>query len=175
MQAPLIETLRLRLRGHCVDDFSPYAAIWTDSVTARYTTGKPLSSEEAWTKMLRNVGFWPVLGYGLWAVEEKSSSEFVGEVGFADFKREIQPPLAGVPELGYMLSSRVHGKGYATEAVRAAIHWVDRKLAPERTVCIIHDGNVASLRVAEKCGYREFQRTRYKEHDVILLERRIES
>lgn len=171
MQTPLIETERLRLRGHRVDDFAPYAAMWCDPIINRYTTGQPLSREEASTKMLRNVGLWPVLGYGYWAIEEKSSGEFVGETGFADFKRDIQPSIAGVPELGYVFCSRAHGKGYATEAVRAAIDWVDRTLKAKRTVCIIHEGNAASIRLAEKFGYREFQRTRYKGHNVILFER----
>jgi RimJ/RimL family protein N-acetyltransferase len=171
MQVPLIETPRLRLRGHRLDDFSSYAAIWIDPITTRYTSGKPLATEEAWGKMLRNAGFWPVLGYGLWAIEETSSGEFVGEVGFADFKRDIPTPTEDAPELGYILSSRVHGKGYATEAVRAAIDWVDRELAASRTICIIQEGNLASIHVADKCGYREFDRTTYKGNNVIVLER----
>jgi RimJ/RimL family protein N-acetyltransferase len=175
MNTPLIETTRLRLRGYRSDDFAACAAMWSDPVINRYTTGKPLSSEEAWAKTLRNAGLWPVLGYGYWAIEEKASGEFVGEAGFAAFNRDIQPSIFGLPELGYVFCSRVHGKGYATEAVRAAIDWLDRNLGAKRTVCLIHDGNIASIRLAEKCGYREFQRSRYKEHDVIMFERRIGS
>lgn len=173
MEVPILHTERLRLRGHRSDDFAACAAMWSDPVINRYTTGKPLSPELAWAKALRNAGLWPVLGYGYWAIEEKASGEFVGEAGFADFKRDIQPSIAGLPELGYVFCSRVHGQGYATEAVRAAIDWVDRNLGVKRTVCIIHQGNAASIRLAEKCGYREFQRSRYKEHDVIMFERRI--
>jgi RimJ/RimL family protein N-acetyltransferase len=171
MQAPIIETERLRLRAHCGDDFRPCAAMWSDPIINRYTTGKPLTPEEAWGKTLRNAGLWPVLGYGYWAVEEKASGEFVGETGFADFKRELQPSIAGVPELGYVFCSRVHGKGYAAEAVQAAINWLDEHLHAERSVCLIHDGNVASIRLAGKLGYREFHRTQYKGNDVILFER----
>ena len=171
MDVPILETERLRLRGYRSDDFAACAAMWRDPVINRYTTGKPLSPEEAWAKTLRNAGLWPVLGHGYWAVEEKLTGEFVGEVGFADFKRDIQPSIAGLPELGYVFCSRVHGKGYATEAVRAAIDWVDRKLVAKRTVCLIHQGNAASIHLVGKCGYREFHRTRYKEHDVIVFER----
>ncbi len=171
MQAPTIETERLRLRAYRSDDFSPCAAMWSDPVINRYTTGKPLTPEESWAKTLRNAGLWPVLGCGYWAVEEKASGDFVGETGFADFKRELQPSIAGVPELGYVFCSRAHGQGYATEAVRAAIAWLDEHLDAGRSVCLIHDGNAASIRLAEKCGYREFQRTQYKSHDVILFER----
>ncbi len=172
MQVPILETARLLLRGYRADDFAACAALWSDPVVNRYTTGKPLSAEEAWAKTLRNAGLWPVLRHGYWAVEEKSSGEFIGETGFADFKRAIEPSIAGVPELGYVFCSRAHGKGYATEAVGAAIAWADQNLGVARTVCLIHDGNAASIRLAEKCGYREFHRARYKEHDVIMFERR---
>ena len=117
------------------------------------------------------MGHWAWLGFGYWALEEKASGEFVGELGFADFKRDIQPSLEDIPELGWALVSRAHGKGYATEAVRAAIAWGDEHFGQRRTACIIHPENLASIHVAEKCGYQEFQRTTYKNHEVILYER----
>ena len=172
MVIPVLETERLRLRAYRRDDFAACAAIWADPVVVRYTTGKPLPPDEVWTKMLRNAGLWLLLGYGYWAVEEKATGTFIGEMGFADFKRVIEPSLEGIPECGWVLSSRVHGKGYATEAVGALVGWADRHLAGERTVCIIDPDNAASLRVAGKCGYREFERAPYKAHNVILLERR---
>ena len=172
MEVPILETERLRLRRYRSDDFALCSAMWSDPIITRYTTGEPLSPEAAWSKTLRNAGLWPVLGYGYWAVEEKASREFVGETGFADFHRDIQPSIVGVPELGYVFCSRTHGRGYATEAVQAAIAWADQQLGAERTVCIIHEGNAASIRLAEKCGYREFNRTQYKGNHVTMFERR---
>jgi RimJ/RimL family protein N-acetyltransferase len=125
IEVPILETERLRLREGRKEDFSAFAAMWRDPVILRYTTRRALSPEEAWTKSLRNAGLWPMLGYGYWAVEEKASGEFVGELGFADFKREIEPSLAGIPEAGWVLISRVHGRGYATEALGAAVTWGD--------------------------------------------------
>jgi RimJ/RimL family protein N-acetyltransferase len=171
IEVPILETERLRLREGRKEDFSAVAAMWRDPVILRYTTGRALSPEEAWTKSLRNAGLWPMLGYGYWAVEEKASGDFVGELGFADFKREIEPSLAGIPEAGWVLISRVHGRGYATEALGAAVTWGDRTFGAMQTACIIHDGNVASIRLAEKFGYRKLQRTVYKEQPVILLMR----
>jgi RimJ/RimL family protein N-acetyltransferase len=40
------------------------------------------------------------LGYGYWVVEEKHTREFVGEVGFANYRRAMIHPLGEVPELG---------------------------------------------------------------------------
>ena len=51
-QAPVLESARLKLRAHGLDDFAPCAAMWADPIVARYIGGKPLSEEEAWTKLL---------------------------------------------------------------------------------------------------------------------------
>jgi RimJ/RimL family protein N-acetyltransferase len=170
-EVPVIETSRLKLRGHRLGDFAACAAMWADPIVTRYIGGKPFSEEEAWTRFLRHVGHWTLTGYGYWVLEEKDSGSFVGELGFADFKRDIQPSLKGTPEMGWALVSRVHGKGYATEAARAVVAWGEARFGPRRTVCIIHPENLASIRVAEKCGYKEFQRSTYKDHLTIMFAR----
>lgn len=136
--------------------------MWADPIVTRYIGGKPFTEEESWTRLLRYVGHWALLGFGYWVVEEKATGNFVGEIGFADYKRNLDPSLRDTPEAGWVFVSRCHGKGYATEAVRAAIAWGDARFDPSRTTCIIHPENLASIRVAEKCGYREFQLTNYK-------------
>jgi RimJ/RimL family protein N-acetyltransferase len=168
MQVSILETERLKLRGHCLDDFSHCAAIWGDSEVARYIGGKPLNEEESWTKFLRYVGHWSLLGFGYWVVEERATGDFVGEIGFADYKRDLVLSLKGIPEIGWVLASHTHGRGFATEAVRAAVAWGDVHFAQAKTSCIIDPENLASIRVAEKCGYREFQRATYKGHPVIM-------
>jgi RimJ/RimL family protein N-acetyltransferase len=70
-----------------------------------------------------------------------------------------------------VLASAFHGKGYGTEAARAALAWGDEHLAGTRTVCIIAPENAASLRVAESCGYREFARTTFLDDAIVMLER----
>jgi RimJ/RimL family protein N-acetyltransferase len=76
------------------------------------------------------------------------------------------------PELGWALVPSAHGKGYATEALRAAIAWGDTHFESDRTVCIIDPGNDASARVADKLGLREYSRVTNKEGEIkILLER----
>ncbi len=168
---PVVETERLRLRGHRLEDFEHSLAMWSDPIVVRYTTGKPQTREDAWMRMLRYGGLWAFLGYGYWAVEEKATGAFAGEIGFADFKREIEPSLDGMPEIGWVLASQMHGKGYATEAVKAAVEWGEQQFGVCKTCCIIHPENTASVRVAEKCGYRELTRSAYKEHTVILFTR----
>jgi RimJ/RimL family protein N-acetyltransferase len=169
--APTIETARLRLRGHRVADFADCAAMWGDAAVARHIGGRPSSAEESWARILRYAGLWPLLGYGYWAVAEKASGRFVGDVGFADFKRDVQPSFDGAPEIGWVLASWAHGQGFATEAVGAAVAWGDRHFGAAPTVCMIDPDNAASIRVAEKCGYREYARATYKGQPAILFRR----
>jgi RimJ/RimL family protein N-acetyltransferase len=171
IEVPVLETERLRLRGHRVEDSTDCAAMWAEPVVVRHTVGKPLTEEESWRRLLSFVGHWAMMGSGYWVVEEKVMGKFVGEVGFADYKREIEPSLKGVPEIGWVLASWAHGKGYATEAVRAAVAWGDAHFSGGRTACIIAPENAASMRVAEKCGYRELARTTYKGKPTVMFVR----
>jgi RimJ/RimL family protein N-acetyltransferase len=160
---PTIETERLRLRGHTVDDFPSCAALWADEGVTRFIGGKPQTSEEAWSRLLRYVGHWALLGYGFWLIEEKATGAFVGEVGFAEFKRQIEPTI-DVPEAGWVLSPAMQGRGYATEALRGAIDWLGRPAA-----CIIHPENAASVRVAEKAGFRQAGMVSYKGMPTVFM------
>jgi RimJ/RimL family protein N-acetyltransferase len=171
IEIPLVETKRLKLRGHRLEDFIHCAAIWADPIVTRYIGGKPFSEEETWARFLRYAGHWSLLGFGYWAIEEKETGDFVGELGFADFKRDLEPSIKGMPELGWVLASRAHGKGYATEAARAAVAWGETHFGKALTVCIIHPENLASIRVAEKCGYKEARRTTYKGHATVVFAR----
>lgn len=169
-RAPIIETERLILRGHVKADLDDCFAMWGDAEVTRFIGGKPAALDEVWSRLLRYVGHWEQMDYGFWTVREKVGGRFVGEVGFADFKRQMTPSFGETPEMGWVLSPAVHSKGYATEAVNAALAWADQRFAGGRTVCMISPDNAPSLRVAEKAGFREFARTNYHD-DVILLER----
>jgi RimJ/RimL family protein N-acetyltransferase len=166
----VIETPRLLLRRHTIADLDSCAGLWSDAAVTRYIGGRPFSREETWARLLRYVGHWEALGFGFWAVEEKATGQFAGELGFADFKREIEPPIAE-PEAGWAFLPSVHGRGYATEALRAALSWADAHFAESRTVCLIHPENAPSFRVAEKCGFRESHRTTYIDHTAVVLAR----
>ena len=169
---PGIETERLTLRVHRLEDFVDSTAMWGDPEVTRYIGGRPFPKEEVWTKLLRYVGHWSVMGFGYWVIRDRATGRFVGEVGFADFKRDIQPSLEGAPEIGWALAPWAHGKGLATEAVRASVAWGVTHFESGRTVCLISPENLASIRVAEKCGYKEFKRTTYKGQPTILFERK---
>lgn len=158
---PVLETERLLLREHSLADFDAYASMWTDPDVVRFIGGKPSTRDESWMRFLRYSGLWRHLGYGYWAIQEKASGRFLGDGGFADFKREIEPPL-DAPEQGWALAPWAHGLGFATEAVAAMLAWGETHLPAGGQVCIISPENLASIRVAEKVGYRQTASTSYK-------------
>lgn len=169
--APVIETDRLRLRGHRIDDLDDSAALWGDPIVTRFIGGRPSTREETWARLLRYAGLWALLGFGYWAVEDRADGGFIGDIGFADFKRDISPSMDGLLEIGWVLSPRVHGKGYATEAVAAALAWGDARFGKTPTVCIIDPDNLASIGVALKSGYSEIARTTFRGDPTIMYRR----
>jgi RimJ/RimL family protein N-acetyltransferase len=166
---PILETDRLKLRPHRLDDFPNCAALWADPLVTKYIGGKPLTEEEAWVRLLRYVGHWSLMGFGYWAIEEKASGKFLGEGGFQENQRDIAPSLKGMLETGWVFAPHAHGKGYATEAVLAMHAWKDANLPEKKVCCIIDTPNLASFRVAAKCSYREFGRATYKGASVALF------
>lgn len=166
---PVLETPRLILRGHRREDFGAMVQIWQDPIVVRHFHGEPLSREDIWSRFLRGFGMWLVSGYGLWAVEEKETGAYAGTVGIFDVKRDMDPPIEDMPEAGWTFASRVHGKGYATEAVKAALAWTDANLADPRLFCIVAPENVPSIRVAEKCGFKPAGETTYKDEPTLVF------
>jgi RimJ/RimL family protein N-acetyltransferase len=167
---PTLTTPRLTLQAPTLNDFADSAAMWGDEVVTRHIGGRPSSGEEVWARLMRYVGHWTTMGFGYWTVRDAAGA-FVGEVGFADWRREIDPPFNGAPESGWALATRLHGQGYATEAVSAITAWGDARWPGARTVCMIDPDNAASIRVAEKCGYACYAETLYRDSPTLLFER----
>ena len=168
---PVLETARLRLRAHRIEDHAARTAMLADPEVTRYLGGRPLTGEEVWRRLLQFIGLWNLLGYGYWAVEEKDTGRYVGDIGFADFHRDMQPSLRGMLECGWVLAPQAHGHGYASEAVAAISDWGQKHFPDRRMVCIISPENLPSIRVAEKAGYRLWQEAVYHDSPTLVFTR----
>jgi RimJ/RimL family protein N-acetyltransferase len=168
----MLQTSRLILRPHRVADFERYVPLWSaDDMPPEIAPLPPLSGEEAWARLLRFVGHWSHFGSGLFLVEDRATGELIGEVGLAHFQRGVHADFDAALEGAWRVAASRRGQGLAVEAMQASLEWIDA-LRIERTVCMIHPGNAASLKVAAHLGYREFTRARYKAATVVLFERR---
>lgn len=154
-QTPVLETERLILRGWRDSDLAAFAAMMAQPEAARFLTvdQRPQDRASAWRGMAVFVGHWALRGHGMFVVEEKASGAFAGRAG--PWKPE---GWAGF-ELGWGLDRRFWGKGYATEAARAAGDWAFRTLDLSGIISLIHVDNSASQRVAARLGEKPGQMT----------------
>jgi RimJ/RimL family protein N-acetyltransferase len=143
---PTLTTERLTLRAPRLDDFKSLAAFMA-SPRARFVGG-PLTPELSWRLLAQELGHWQLRGFGRWMVDLTTTGETVGLVG-------LWYPL-GFPEreVGWDLFDGHEGRGYATEAGRAARGFAYGTLGWDTAISLVADGNDASARVAERLGAR---------------------
>jgi len=117
IEAPdLLETERLLLRQFLETDVDLYARICADPEAMRYIgDGSTLTREQTWRSVAAALGHWVLRGYGMYAVEEKSTGTFIGRIGLSN--PEGWPGL----EAGWLLGRPHWGHGYATEGAKAVI------------------------------------------------------
>ena len=168
---PVLQTARLTLRGHTIDDFPDSAALWADADVTRFVGGRPAAPLEVWGRIMTYAGHWALMGFGYWAVIETATGQFIGEVGLAYNRRDMDPPLDNAPESGWAFVPSAHGRGYASEAVRAALAWGDANFPSTDSVCLIDPANQPSIWVAKRCGYRLSREAQYKGSKTLIFER----
>ena len=170
-EAPVLQTDRLRLRPFRPEDLGAHAAMMLDPRVVRYLGGSPMTREDAWRRMVAGHGMWAMVGYGYWAVERRSDGAWLGQVGFADFKRDMDPSIEGLPEMGWIFAADAQGQGYAGEAIAAGLAWADQALSAPEIVAIIHPDNRPSIRVAERGGFNERTDASYRGARMLLFRR----
>ena len=168
---PIIETARLRLREFRESDLEAQAETLRDEEVVRYLGGRPHTREDTWRRMVAARGLWDLLGYGYWCVERIEDGAYLGQVGFADYKRDMSPSIEGLPEMGWIFAPQSQGRGYASEAVSAAIAWADEALGRQELVAIISHSNAASIRLAERCGFSVGEDALYNGEPILLVRR----
>jgi RimJ/RimL family protein N-acetyltransferase len=89
-------------------------------------------------------------GFGLWAVELRDTSTFIGFTGLAI--PSWHPPFGHCVEIGWRLAREHWGYGYATEAARAAMEFGFRELRLEEIVSFTAAINQRSERVMQRLG-----------------------
>ena len=168
---PTLSTDRLLLRGPSLADFEQSAAMWADPAVVRFIGGHPSTRQATWSRLLTYIGHWQALGFGYWVITDHAGG-FLGEAGLANYNRDMDPPLGDDPEAGWVLTEGAAGRGIATEAMSAVLHWADATLPPPQgQVAIIDPDNLASLKVAAKLGFQTSGHSIYRDDPVAVLRR----
>jgi len=150
---PTLETARLRLRPPAAEDFEAWAAFCADEEVQRYLGGA-LDRISAWRNMCTMTGAWTVRGFSVFSVIEKASGRWIGRVG--PWYPEGWPGT----EVAYSLARAAWGKGYALEAVTAAVDWAFNALGWNEVIHCIVPENERSQRLAARLGARILRQAR---------------
>lgn len=92
-------------------------------------------------------------GYEIWSIFEGSVPKSTAFIGWAGLVHSSLSDQYGAPELQYMLTSRVFGKGYATEAARLVMDDASQRQLTPKVIATVDIGNKASIRVLEKLNF----------------------
>jgi RimJ/RimL family protein N-acetyltransferase len=171
LQAPVIETERLRLRPWRKDDFRPYHAIISHPAVHAHFGPEPMRAEDCWRRMLAAVGGWQFNGFGTWAVETREGGKLIGSAGLFTAWRALDPEFGEQPEMGWMFAAEAHGKGLASETCRAVLDWAETSLQPTPIWAIISPANQPSFRLAERLGFERLHETAYQDEPTVVLRR----
>ncbi len=156
----MIETERLLLRMPRLEDATAFMALYTDPVATEFIGGvHPTAATDEEYPIRVWLERWEQNGVGPLVVERREDGTVVGRAGlhvwdvrtwshttFEEGAEHAQP------ELGWALIRAHWGKGYATEAARAALEWAKRERGFERLISLIAPDNVRSAAVAQRLG-----------------------
>lgn len=149
MDEPIVRTERVWLRRWRDDDLEPFAALNADpEVMEHFPSVQTRAESDAAAARLR--AFIETHGYGFWALELPGVAPFAGFVGLKPVPPEV--PFAPAIEIGWRLARAYWGRGYATEAARAALEYGFTALQLDAIVAMTAASNLRSRRVMEAIG-----------------------
>lgn len=145
----MISTDRLILRHWQLSDLAPFSVLNASAKVCEYFP-KTLTKEESDQLANNIIRHFDKHGFGLYAVELKSTKEFIGFTGLniPSFSAPFMPSI----EIGWRLSDKHWGKGYATEAAHAVLNYGFSNLKLKEIVSFTVPHNQRSLRVMQKLG-----------------------
>ncbi len=152
LEALQLATDRLLLRPLRIDDFDAVHRLTLSDEVRRHLAQEP-SAEDSYRRLLASIACWHLFGFGVFAVMERGSDAFVGNCGLFRMHRDLDQPWENAPEAGWIIARERWGRGYAGEAMTAALRWFDEATGIRRTLAMIACGNTASEALAAKLGY----------------------
>ncbi len=149
---PTLTTPRLILRApDPITDLDYMAAYNADAEAMRFIgDGSVQGREDARVALEGFVAEWDRWGHGRWTVALRSTGVPIGNCGFVRWREGEEDER---PELASGFVREAWGRGYATEAARAALRWAFTTLPFDQVVALTHPANVASQRVLAKLGF----------------------
>ncbi len=147
MEIPIIETPHLILRAWTRQEATVlFEILQEDGVLRYFPDPRPPALSKVKDYISHQLAHWEIYDYGHWAIMDREAGQALGWVGL-----EYLPELRET-EVGYLLRKRVWGRGYATEAARAAVGYGFDVASLPSIIGLVHPDNTGSIRVLAKCG-----------------------
>jgi len=146
------ETERLWFRRFTAADLEPMYSYQSREDYAQYAWRPPRTREECERAVADNSGLRPWGRDGdhvRFAVSPRGGHELLGEVVLT-----LNDAEAAQVEVGWVVHPDHAGKGYATEAARAAVGFAFAELGAHRVCASLDALNVSSAKVCERIGMR---------------------
>lgn len=150
---PVLVTERLELWRPQVGDHADLRAMIAPAAVRRFLGGMEPDDHDVFMRLLRNAGSWALYGYGTFVLRERGMADIVGNCGVFHSWRGFGHGLDDVAESGWIIAQPAWSKGYAHEAMTAALAWFEREHSGRETLCMIEEGHRASEAVAAKLDY----------------------
>lgn len=156
MQIPSLETAHTKLRPFTDADVDALHLIANQPDIFQYFPTTTAWSREQAEGFIRNqLEHWDKYRFGWWGVEAQDRSGLIGWNGLQFL------PETNEVEVGYLLSRSFWRQGWTTEGARASLQFGFGSMGIKSIIAIVHPQNIASQRVALKCGMRLVDHTRY--------------
>ncbi|MBN9021221.1 MAG: GNAT family N-acetyltransferase [Rhizobiales bacterium] len=144
----MIETERLILRQWRDSDRAPFAALNADPAVMEFMPGR-LTREQSDGMIEHFRTMLETKGMTFYALEERETGALIGAAGLFPVTKL---PFAPAVEIGWRLRAQSWGRGYASEAARAALAEGFGRLGLDEIVAYTAALNVRSQRVMERIG-----------------------
>jgi RimJ/RimL family protein N-acetyltransferase len=142
----VIDTPRVRLRCWREADREPFAAMHAHPDVMR-DAGGPIDRAASDAKLDRYAAMFSRFGFCRWAVESRDG-RFLGYAGIMPSPEDH--PLGPHFDIGWRLSRSEWGRGYATEAARAALHDVFTRVGLDEVIAYTAPDNLRSQAVMDR-------------------------
>lgn len=144
----VLRTPRLILRPWRDADDEAFAAMFDDPPVMEFLPAATGAEIDAFIQRIKT--HFAEHGFGWWAVEVPQVAPFIGYVGLS--VPRFEAPFMPAVEVGWRLASAHWGKGYATEAARAALEAGFTRFGLGEIVSFTVPANTRSTRVMERIG-----------------------
>jgi len=130
-------------------DHEPFAALNADPVVMEYFPD-PLTRQQSDSLIGAIESGFEQRGFGLWAVEVRSTGTFIGFTGLSE--PSLEAHFTPAVEVGWRLARGAWGEGYATEAARASLAFGFEEIGLDQIVSFTPAENLRSRAVMERIG-----------------------